>query len=267
MHGHSMNLGRMTLVGVGGSNPTPFGTPFELTDKQIDDVLNSAMKKMEKSVHNILLCHAPPYGTLDKPAGEHVGSQSIRKHMKSFDLVCCAHIHESRGIMEVDGEPNVFVVINKQSGANTVLASRAVVEALPEIKRSAAADIDFKIVFNQADYINASLGNLSSTAMLGVGITFLVLLFFLRHVRSSLIVAASIPVSVIATFAVMDQAHMTLNILTMAGLALSIGMLVDNSIVVLENIFRLREEGMDAWSAAIEVSFGRQFCCMYCQRC
>ena len=103
MHGTAINLGRMTLVGVGGSNPTPFNTPFEMTDKQLDDVLNSAMKKMEKSVHNVLLCHAPPYGTLDKPAGEHVGSQSIRKHMKDFDLICCAHIHESRGIMEVDG--------------------------------------------------------------------------------------------------------------------------------------------------------------------
>ena len=103
MHGSAINLGKMTLVGVGGSNPTPFNTPFELTDKQIDDVLSSAMKKMEKSVHNVLLCHAPPYGTLDKPAGEHVGSQSIRKHMKDFDLVCCAHIHEARGIMEVEG--------------------------------------------------------------------------------------------------------------------------------------------------------------------
>jgi Icc-related predicted phosphoesterase len=103
MHGHQMNLGKMTLVGVGGSNPTPFNTPFELTDKQIDDVLSSAMRKMEKTVHNILLTHAPPYEILDKPAGEHVGSHSIRKHMKSFDLVCCAHIHEARGIMEVDG--------------------------------------------------------------------------------------------------------------------------------------------------------------------
>jgi len=103
MHGSSINLGKMTIVGVGGSNPTPFNTPFELTDKQIDDVLNSAMKKMEKTVHNVLLCHAPPYETLDKPAGEHVGSQSIRKHMKDFDLVCCAHIHEARCIMDVDG--------------------------------------------------------------------------------------------------------------------------------------------------------------------
>ena len=103
MHGHQMNLGKMTIVGIGGSNPTPFGTPFELTDKQIDDVLSSAMKKMEKATHNILLTHAPPFETLDKPAGEHIGSHSIRKHMKAFDIVCCAHIHEARGVMDVDG--------------------------------------------------------------------------------------------------------------------------------------------------------------------
>ncbi len=94
LHGSQINLGKITIVGVGGSNPTPFGTPFEMTDKQIDDVLNSAMKKMEKTVHNVLLSHAPPYEMLDKITGNMSGASSIRKHMKSFDLVCCAHIHE-----------------------------------------------------------------------------------------------------------------------------------------------------------------------------
>jgi Icc-related predicted phosphoesterase len=61
------------------------------------------MSKMEKTVHNVLLTHAPPYETLDKINGEHVGSKSIRRHMGSFDLVCCAHIHEQRGIMDIDG--------------------------------------------------------------------------------------------------------------------------------------------------------------------
>jgi len=103
LHGSQINLGKITIVGLGGSNPTPFGTPFEMTDKQIDDVLQHAMKKMEKTVHNVLLTHAPPYETLDKINGEHVGSQSIRRHMKLFDLVCCAHIHEQRGVMDIDG--------------------------------------------------------------------------------------------------------------------------------------------------------------------
>jgi hypothetical protein len=103
LHGSQINLGRITIVGLGGSNPTPFGTPFEMTDKQIDDVLHRAMSKMEKTVHNVLLTHAPPYETLDKINGEHVGSKSIRRHMGSFDLVCCAHIHEQRGVMDIEG--------------------------------------------------------------------------------------------------------------------------------------------------------------------
>jgi Icc-related predicted phosphoesterase len=103
LHGSQINLGKITIVGIGGSNPTPFSTPFEMTDKQIDDVLQHAMKKMEKTVHNVLLTHAPPYETLDKINGEHIGSQSIRRHIKSFDLVCCAHIHEQRGVMDIDG--------------------------------------------------------------------------------------------------------------------------------------------------------------------
>jgi hypothetical protein len=103
LHGTRLELGTMTLVGVGGSNPTPFNTPFELTDKQIDDILHGAMEKMERSVHNVLITHAPPYDTLDFINGDHVGSQSIRRHMKTFDLVCCAHIHEQRGVKDVDG--------------------------------------------------------------------------------------------------------------------------------------------------------------------
>jgi Icc-related predicted phosphoesterase len=103
LHGTRINLGKMTIVGIGGSNPTPFGTPFELTDKQIDDVLHGAMKKMEKTVHNVLLAHAPPYGTLDKINGEHVGSTSIKRHLGAFDLVCCAHIHEQRGVIDIGG--------------------------------------------------------------------------------------------------------------------------------------------------------------------
>jgi len=159
--------------------------------------------------------------------------------------------HESTRILEVDGAPAVWVLARKQSGANTVRAAQAVIEALPEIKQATNADIDFGIIFNQADFINRSLGNLSSTGIVGVVITFFVLLVMLRNVRSSLIVASAIPISVVATFGVMNQAHMTLNIFSMAGLALGIGMLVDNAIVVLENIYRLREEGLDANAAAV----------------
>ncbi|MCK5689747.1 efflux RND transporter permease subunit, partial [Myxococcota bacterium] len=161
---------------------------------------------------------------------------------------------ESQRILEVDGKPAVWLIMRKQSGANTVRAAESIIESLPGIQRAIAAEIDYKIIFNQAEFINLALGNLSTTALGGVLITFLVLLFFLRNFRSALIVSTAIPLSVVATFAVMDQANMTLNVLSMAGLALAVGMLVDNAIVVLENIFRLREEGVGSWAAAIKGS-------------
>mgnify|MGYP001612875541 CR=1 FL=1 len=164
--------------------------------------------------------------------------------------------YESQRVLEVEGVPAVWMMVRKQSGANTVRAAEAVINEMPKIKRAAAAEIDFKVIFNQAEFINQALGNLSSTGLLGVVITFLVLLYFLRSLRSSLIVALAIPASVVATFGVMDQAGMTLNMISMAGLALAIGMLVDNAIVVLENIFRLREEGHGPWEAAIEGARG-----------
>lgn len=158
---------------------------------------------------------------------------------------------ESRRVMETDGEPTVWMMVRKQSGANTVQAAERVLGALDQVRKDLGGDIEFKIIFNQADYINRSLGNLSSSALLGVLITFLVLMLFLRNIRSSLIVTAAIPLSVVATFSLMDGASMTLNVLSLAGLALAVGMLVDNGIVVLENIFRLREEGYNAWNGAI----------------
>jgi len=103
LHASQINLGKISILGIGGSNPTPFNTPFEMTDKQIDDILHATLPKMERTVHNVLITHAPPYEILDTINGEHVESASIRRHMKNFDLVCCAHIHEQKGMTEVDG--------------------------------------------------------------------------------------------------------------------------------------------------------------------
>ena len=159
---------------------------------------------------------------------------------------------ESQRILASNGEPAVWIIVRKQSGSNTVRGSEAVLNELDAIKTEGRFNVDFGLIFNQADIVNKSLGNLSSTAIMGVGITFVVLLLFLLSIRASLIVSTAIPLSVIATFIVMDQAGITLNILSMAGLALAIGMLVDNAIVVLENIYRLLELGKRPWAASIE---------------
>ncbi len=149
-----------------------------------------------------------------------------------------------------NNKPSVFLIVQKQSDANTVIVAREVNNRLKQIEAELPKGVRIATVIDMSEFINRSISNLTSTAYSAIFLTFLVLLFFLRNLRSSLIVAVSIPISMIVTFAVMDQAGLTLNIISMAGLALSVGMLLDNSIVVLESVFRHREEGEGLREAA-----------------
>ena len=103
LHGTSLEIGSVTLTGIGGSNPTPFDTPFELSEEELCDVLETAQERARPNVHNILVCHAPPYCTLDDIGGANVGCRCFRDHLNDFDLVCCGHIHDHTGVMDVDG--------------------------------------------------------------------------------------------------------------------------------------------------------------------
>jgi len=114
LHSACFSLGRISIIGVGGSNPTPFGTPFEMADEKIDEILTAVIPRREQRVHNVLISHAPPHGILDRAGGKHVGSKAVLKHISSFDLVCCAHIHEDRGVVELNG----VRVVNPGMAAN-----------------------------------------------------------------------------------------------------------------------------------------------------
>jgi HAE1 family hydrophobic/amphiphilic exporter-1 len=140
-------------------------------------------------------------------------------------------------------KPGVLLIVSKNSKANTVQVTDRVIKELPNILKRLPAGLKAGVIFNQADFIKRSISNLTSTAIQAFILTALVLLFFLHNIRASVIVALSIPMSVVATFSVLDLAGITLNIMSMAGLALAIGMLVDNSIVVLENIYRHTGKG------------------------
>lgn len=142
-------------------------------------------------------------------------------------------------------QPGILLLVSKNSKANTVQVAHRVLSELPNILRRLPEGVDVGVIFNQADFIKQSISNLSSTAIQAFFLTGLVLLFFLHNLRASWIVSLSIPVSIIVTFSVLDLAGLTLNIMSMAGLALAVGMLVDNSIVVLENIYRHLKEGKD----------------------
>jgi HAE1 family hydrophobic/amphiphilic exporter-1 len=153
-------------------------------------------------------------------------------------------------VVRVDGVPGMWMSINKQSGKNTVEVARGALAELERINRD-IPQIKIIPIIDTSDYIQRSITNVGTSAMYGGILAIVVLLLFLRNFRSTIVIATAIPVSIIATFALLYFGHFTLNIMTLGGLALGIGMLVDNAIVVLENIFRMRESGEPLEGAAV----------------
>jgi len=144
-------------------------------------------------------------------------------------------------IVRVNGERGVRVAIRKQANANTVEVSRAI---LAEIERANHdfPQINVVPVLNQGNFIERSIKNVARSVLYGGGLAVFVLLIFLRSFRSTIIISLSIPISIVATFGLIYFCGFTLNLMTLGGLALGVGMMVDSSIVVLENIFRHRDE-------------------------
>lgn len=157
---------------------------------------------------------------------------------------------ENTNEVRSDYGAGIMLVVMKQSDANTVLTSRNVNEAIPDIISRLPQGTKVSVMWDQSEFILKSVNNLKNTAIIAFVLAFIVIYFFLRNFRGSMIMGISIPVSVIATFAVMFASNLTLNIISMAGLALAIGMLVDNSIVVLENIYRHREMDKNLYDSA-----------------
>ena len=154
-------------------------------------------------------------------------------------------------IVRVNGVPGMRLSVNKQSGKNTVEVARGALEELERINRD-IPHITITSILDTSDYIKRSIKNVGSSAIYGGILAVFVLLLFLRNLRSTVVITTAIPVSIIATFALLYFGNFTLNIMTLGGLALGIGMLVDNAIVVLENIFRMRESGDLLEQAAVD---------------
>ena len=150
---------------------------------------------------------------------------------------------EQTSYVYINGEPGLNVAIMKASDANLVQTSAKVNQVLDELTSAADSKYHVRTFYDQADFINLAIDNVISSGLQGAILAVLILVLFLRNWRSTLIIAISIPVSVIATFAMMYFTGVTLNMVSLGGLALGIGMMVDNSIVLLENIYRHRQEG------------------------
>lgn len=156
---------------------------------------------------------------------------------------------DTQTISYVNDEKGIFVAVNKQSTANLVKTSEKVQKELNKLLTE-YPHLQIGTVMDTSDYIKDSISNVTVTAFLSALIAFFVLLLFLKNTVTSAIIAVSIPTSILATFALMYLAGMTLNILSMGGVAIGIGMLVDNSIVVLDSIYQYYERGYTPKEAA-----------------
>ena len=152
-------------------------------------------------------------------------------------------------IIRVNGENSISIAVSKESGANTVEVSRNVINQLEEY--NFPNGVKYQIMFNTADSINEAIIGVLDAAWQGGLFAVIVLMLYMWNIRTVSIIAISIPLSIIVTFTLMYFMKITLNVISLSGLVLGIGMMVDNSIVVLENIFYYRNNGYGKYSSAI----------------
>ncbi len=154
-------------------------------------------------------------------------------------------------VVFINGKPGVEISIQKQSGTNSVAVADAVLERIKLVQKELPAGVEIKVLSNTTNFIRSSLNQVGSSAISGGLLAVLILFLFLRNIKSTVIIGIAIPISIILTLMLMYFSGLTLNIMTLTGLVLGIGMLVDNSIVILENIYHYREKGAKPIPAAI----------------
>jgi len=155
----------------------------------------------------------------------------------------------------INGNPAVMLSIEKQTGYSTGDVTDRLLDRFEQIEEE-NEDLHMAVLMNQGVYIDIVVKSVLQNMIIGAILAIIILILFLKDFKSTFIIACSIPLSVVFAIVLMYFTHITLNIISLSGLALGIGMLVDNSIVVIENIYRLRKEGMSAKKAAVEGARG-----------
>ena len=193
--------------------------------------------------------------------GEFTESDQIRNIVlgnyqgKTIYLKDVATVRDSTREMSIDekvnGHPGISMMIQKQSGANTVKIAREVNKRLAELKQTLPSDVKIMTIFDTSEFITDSINNLSETLMYAFIFVVLIVFFFLGRWRATFIIILTIPISLISAFIYLGVSHNTINIISLSALSIAIGMVVDDAIVVLENISKHIERGSTLREAAI----------------
>ena len=157
-------------------------------------------------------------------------------------------------IVRIDGKEQVYLPVFKRQGANTIAAVEAVKKALPQLKDRMPEDVNLNVIFDQSSYVRNAISGLTNAGIVGLILVVLVLILFLGNFRSALVVCISLPLAVLFAFIVLAITGQAINSITLGGIALVLGLLVDNSIVVIENIDRHLKMNKSSWQAALDAT-------------
>ena len=180
------------------------------------------------------------------------GRDGLKSSVRVKDVATVTDsVEEPRGKSRLDGNVAVSLVIQKQSGGNTVAVADAVKARLAKIQPTLPADIKTEVIRDQSKFIKGSIEEVKFHLVLAAFLVIATIFIFLRDWRATLIAATAVPTSIVGTFAFMDVMHFSLNNMTLLGLILAVGVVIDDAVVVLENVFRhMEEEGTSGWDAA-----------------
>jgi HAE1 family hydrophobic/amphiphilic exporter-1 len=160
-------------------------------------------------------------------------------------------VEEPRGKSRLDGNTAVSLIVQKQSGGNTVAVADAVKARLEKLKPNLPADITVEVIRDQSKFIKGSIEEVKFHLVLAAVLVIATIFIFLRDWRATFVAATAVPTSIVGTFAFMDVMGFSLNNMTLLGLILAVGIVIDDAVVVLENVFRhMEEEGTSGWEAA-----------------
>lgn len=221
-----------------------------VNQRLLEQNLNQAGGRLETASHDYLVRTINQFSNLDEIRNLYIATVN-GSHVRLADVAEVKDAFADRqSITYVDGKQAIEVAIYKEGDANTVQVARALTSRLDDIKKNLPAGYELTMVYDQSTFIADAIDEVKSSAWQGGLLAMVVIYLFLRNVWSTIIISISIPLSVVATFNLMYSQDITLNIMSLGGIALAIGMLVDNAIVVLENIQRYKDQGMPALEAA-----------------
>ena len=221
---------------------------YNLTVDQVIDIIqlehiNISGGTVDEGDTTLSLRTVGKFGSIEEIENMVVLNQNgILVYLRDVAVVVDGSVDE-RMDAKVGGKDGIIMVIQRQSGTNTVKIAGRIEDKLEALERSMPKDMVIKKFYSPADFIVESINTVWQVALIGGVFAVLVLFIFLRNIPTTLVISVSIPLSIITTFIFMYFFDLTINMMSLGGLALGIGMLVDNSIVVLENIFRYREFG------------------------